>query len=793
MNRTLAGLLLAAAVVIGVPTTASAATQSPAIFLSSTSYSGQPHPFSLVIFNNLDHSTLSASISNPGASGSLSCRPAGAINGLGPWRCSLGSGRYLSPGSVTVSARASGGGQTRSSSASASVSSNFGVRGSSGSVQAGQPFTVSGSYDHISGLNDFHVQATVTTGGSVVLGQSGTPCSTSGSTFTCALSSSAGVPGTYSIRVSESGSGTSRSGSASVQVLGIAAPGAPSISGPASVKVGQQPVRITGTASGSGQRIQLLVDPPKNLDWAHPTTSCTTSGTSWSCTLPTALAVGQHRIVARAIDLAHPDKISGTSSSTLSVKAAPAVGTPTPTPTATPTPSATPTPVQHPTPRPGHASGGLGSNGLSNLLVLLVLALAVVSVARPRPLSRFLVGSSAAFSDSVEPAGEINGALIERVGRGDHSPSWEAFGHDATDFWSRTAPPYIARWSPFFGRLAIDGTVIRAIFGSLWWLMPIGGVALGITAAHQTHGHALPPTSGLLALIVFVAAFDAVAGFMASLFFGLLVAGHLTSHGAAVILLVGFLWTGLPLIATLIRPLRRSGDLDLRYGWDRLGDVLITAVICGWVARAIAAAMDGFAGQATGIPAHAGTIGVIAGFAIGLRVLLEHLADLWYPERLRHTSVPEEMPEPALSAEIAGIAVRVAVFAFLGHVLIGGCWQWYAGVLLFALPDLMGQVRYRTGFTLPAKVPFPTGITQILALVIGGTVLVAIAISGSSSHLTVLRIAFVAAGLAPAVLGSLQTFRDEEHPRPATSWELQFAGAGVLVISLILAIHGYGY
>ena len=221
--------------------------------------------------------------------------------------------------------------------------------------------------------------------------------------------------------------------------------------------------------------------------------------------------------------------------------------------------------------------------------------------------------------------------------------------------------------------------------------------------------------------------------------------------------------------------------------------MLIPAVVVGWLARGDRLVMDTLADHATGIPAHAGVIGVGAGFAIAVRVLLEQLADAWYPERLRYTSVPDDLPEPTLSAEIAGIVVRAVAFAFLGHVFIGTCPQWYAGVALFVLPDVLGQVRYRTGFTLPSSLPLPTGLTQILLAVIGSTILVAAAIAKTTGHLDDLRAAFVVAGLVPGVLGSLQAFRDEEAPRPATSWELQVAGLGILATCLILAVHGYSY
>src|SRR5262249_22283176 len=81
MNRLLAGIVLAVLVILGLPSIASAGQNDPYFSVPSTSYSGQPSKFSVRIINNLENSTLTASVSGS-ASGSMSCSPAGAISGL---------------------------------------------------------------------------------------------------------------------------------------------------------------------------------------------------------------------------------------------------------------------------------------------------------------------------------------------------------------------------------------------------------------------------------------------------------------------------------------------------------------------------------------------------------------------------------------------------------------------------------------------------------------------------------------------------------------------------------------
>lgn len=785
MKRALAGVLLAVlagTVVVGVPTSSEAASDSPVISMSSTSYSGQPRPYTVTVFNRLDNSKLTATISN-GGTRAMSCRPAGAINGLGTWRCTSGS--RLSLGSIKVTATAKSGGTTRTATRTANVSSRFRVGGASpSSVNEGGSFTVSGTRDHISGANDFSVRASVN--------GTSSSCSTSGSSFTCSLRAPASITGTsqtLNVTVTESGPGGSRSGSTSVQVVGQGTPGTPRISSPTSVGAKKpQPLTIKGSTNAGGLTVQLLVDPGGNRNWAAPDSTCTSSGGgAFSCTLSEVLTAGRHTIVARAIDPSDPSRVSPESSFGFRIekpKATPPAPTPTPTPTPTAPPvEEPPAPPEPETPEPEATDGGL--NGI---LELLVLALAVLTLARPGALTRDRTASSASFTGR-NPAEENE---VELVGWGDQSPTWAAFGTDATDYWSRMAPPALARWSPFMSRLFTDGVGIRAMFGSLWWLLQLGGIALGVLAASDTGGKAAPPSLGLLAGLLVIGSFDAMAGFLGTVAFTVLVAGDLDGRGFAVVVVLGFLWTAMPLVAELLRPLRRTGT-GWRYRWDRLADLVIVALVCGWLANRIADGMDVLANAPTGLPAKAGDVALIAGAAIAGRVLLGTLVDLGYPERVRATMVYDDMPETRPAVAVLGFAVRMLLFAVVGHALIGSCWQLWVGLLLFAVPDLLAGLRTRSALAPTLRTGLPAGLTQLLVLVVWSSLVVALAISSGDGDADKLRIAFVAAGVLPAVFGLAQVLADPDADRPATSWRLQLIGAGVVAATFALALHGWNY
>lgn len=777
MKRALAGVLLtvlAMLAVLGLSTTAQADGGLVISGSVSTSYSGQSG-YSVSVFNPVE-GTVTATVSNKGVgTKSLSCKRLSA-DGLGTWRCSLGSGR-LAPGSITVSATSnpSGPGKNLHTSKSGTVSVRALTISGPGTVNEGQTFTVSGS-------SEFSVRASVSNGGSVV------GCSDSGSSYTCTLRAASSISGstaTHTVTVTESGpGGFSRSRSIGVTVIGKGTPGAPSFATPNTINENNQPLTIKGSTNTGGLTVQVLVDPPAARNW-DSAIRCASDG-SWSCPLGQTLTAGKHTIVARAIDPADESRQSAESVLKLTVKALKPEE-----PAATPTPTVLP-PVEEPQipavpEEPKSDQPGI-AGGLSNILELLVLGLAIITLARPGALSRIRPSSSASFTGR-NPGEESE---LEPVGWGDQSPSWAAFGTDATDFWSRTAPPAIAPHSPFLARLAIDGVAFRAMFGSLWWLLQFGGIALGVAAASDTGFKALPPSLGLLVGIMVLSCFDALAGLVAGVTFAVLVAGDLDRQGLAVVVALGLLWCALPLIAALIRPLRRLGQ-GWTYRWDRLADAAIAALVCGWIAQRLADGMDAFAGTSTGLPADASTVAVAAGAAIVGRVLLGELVHLGYPERLRATEIFEDLPEPKTYAAIAGFVVRMALFTVLGNALIGSCWQLWVGLLLFALPDLLAGLRTRSALAPMLRTGLPAGLTELLVLVVWASLLVAYAIGQGDGDQEKLKYAFVAAGVLPAVFGLAQVMSDPDLERPQTSWRLQLIGLGVLLATAALALHGWNY
>lgn len=799
------GALLALAAFWPVPP-AAAAGADPGINLGSVSYSGQSRPFRVSIKNNVAGARVEARISNSPNFGDTSMSCSGS--GTGTWTCTAPN-RILSPGSLTIRAQSVDASDPSNSSRvvsrSASVTSSFSVSGPGGSVTAGEGFSVSGSYDHLSGTSDYAVTARVTRNGSVVAGQSSVGCSTSGTSYRCSLRSAAA--GSYSIQVTETSRLTGHSSSASTSARVTApdpeptpdpeAPAAPSFSLPSSMERNDQTLTVTGTAERSGLRIEFAVD---TTSFASPATSCTSgSGGAFFCTLPQAFTLGSHTVYARAIDPAAPDKPSLIASQQVSItkperKPKP-TKKPTPTPTATPTPA--PTPTAEPDPVAGPAapvsSDGGPSDDTDALIMLLLLGLSIAALSRPGALALARTGSSGSFTEP-DPS-LVPPPPTERVGPGDQSGWWGFLGHEVTDEWSRTAPAAVSRRSPWLARLAADGAEIRAMFGALWWLLPIAGAALGIMAASDTSFEATAPSAGLVVGVLAISALDAFSGLVAAAFFAVLVSGDLSArggHGALAVLALALWWTALPLFATAVRTLRRARADSRLAWWDRAADVVIIAVLAGWFSALMAGSFDVLAGRETGLPDDAATIGLIAALLLAARALISQGATLWWPERLRFTEGDGTLPPPSSTAIVAGAVVRIALFAFAGHVLVGTCWQWWAGVALFALPDLLALADVTFGWKWSHKGRVPTGLTAIVAAVIAGALLTMAAVSGAASDAEALRWAFAAVGVFPAVLGIAETFDGSER-KVASTWRLQIAGIVVVGIAIGLAAVGWNF
>lgn len=389
--------------------------------------------------------------------------------------------------------------------------------------------------------------------------------------------------------------------------------------------------------------------------------------------------------------------------------------------------------------------------------------------------------------------------FAEGPGRGDRSMTWRTPGHAWLDNVSRVLPVKIAPHSPLLGRLTVDGAELRAMFGTLWAILPLAGVGLGIAAAQASASGPLVPPLWLLIAGAVLTTFDALAGAIASTIY--IAAGILSGtlwdaaspdlvHTLLVYSGVAFLWTSIPLIGSAIRPFRRLGHGSFRYAWDVAADLAIAALVCGWVTRGLIRSMDIFAGEPTGLPEYANLVALIVLFCVMLRITTEHFATRLYRERLRLVEVPDKLPDATVAAALIGVSIRTAIFGFIGFSFIGNCWQWWLGVVLYFVPQALRSLELRFNAVEVLDKYLPRGITALFIVLLVAAASVHTVSLHTASPLETMRWVFVLLAIPPMVLIVLDRFTEDDKRR-STGWVAEILGLGVVLASAWLAFNGW--
>ena len=102
-------------------------------------------------------------------------------------------------------------------------------------------------------------------------------------------------------------------------------------------------------------------------------------------------------------------------------------------------------------------------------------------------------GRSSGSVSGVDTDDEV--VIGDGAGRGDRSRTWRWPGTIALDRISQRGPWRASPASPLVARVTVDASYLRAMFGSLALLLPLGGLALGVAAALDVSGRAAPPRS----------------------------------------------------------------------------------------------------------------------------------------------------------------------------------------------------------------------------------------------------------------------------------------------------------
>jgi hypothetical protein len=381
--------------------------------------------------------------------------------------------------------------------------------------------------------------------------------------------------------------------------------------------------------------------------------------------------------------------------------------------------------------------------------------------------------------------------LKNEPGKGDLSKSWDNRFTDETDFVFVSLAHRFNRFSPLLTRTVQDGNTIRAIIGS--WaglLMPIG-LILGIVAAVNTGGQALPPAWGIVTLIMAVAIYDAFAGFIAGtvFFIAALLTGNITNRPEFLTAIgVMVLFFAPALLASAFRPFRRlvRNQDDM---WERITDYALGTLLTFWVITKMVAAMNGLARLELPITDYGTELAFIAAGLLLIRVALEDIAVEHYPMRLRALHV--EIRKPSQNQKIRSLAFKIFVFFIMAAPFVGSTLNLVLGTLLFAIPQI-------TSLSLEDNLPkkrlyLPKGVFKTVVMIFVMALASNMIEGAFSSPEAFLKWSFVVMALPGFFLHYLDAITDA----PESDWKTTERGrmiyriGGVIVfILMVLVVKG---
>jgi hypothetical protein len=253
----------------------------------------------------------------------------------------------------------------------------------------------------------------------------------------------------------------------------------------------------------------------------------------------------------------------------------------------------------------------------------------------------------------------------------------------------------ISGFSSLLARTILDARYLRAVIGNLAWLSIPSALVVSFIGLNQIDNQALPFELIPLIALMCIGIFDALAGFFgAFLYLNFVFAnGNFTSKEAIFTSLgVALIFFAPGLIASKFRPLTRNVK-NFSNLWERGTDYVLASLLTGWSVSKLVEALPGLSKLNLPIVEHAGQIGVIAGVAVAVRLLLEEVAWYLYPARL--AKLTTDLKKPGLVQEMRSILFKTGIFFLLAEPFIGFNKYLLVGCVVFILPQLLGLVSHK--------------------------------------------------------------------------------------------------
>ena len=399
---------------------------------------------------------------------------------------------------------------------------------------------------------------------------------------------------------------------------------------------------------------------------------------------------------------------------------------------------------------------------------------------------------------SDDQAGGLWRAKFEPDGnaKGDRSWFYRAPGLALIDRLSYVSTEAAAPKSPLLSRCIGDAAPLRAMFGSLSTLLPIGGLILGVIAGVSVDGVAQPAAVSIMVALILIGIFDAFAGIVAALAFTLVVAfsgGIIDASSVRTLAGIGLLIVGPGVIGGSFRDIRRpsvSGSVEL---WERITDLVVVPLLGAWVTYNIVGALPGLGGSAFPIADSASLFAYVVLGGLIAKILVEDAAARWFPERM-DALTPDEPDEAPTSQRIISAFLRMGVFAFISAAFVGNVWQLWVASLLFLIPALSELIGDRFPNSARLWQAIPEGVPLVTFMLIVSVIISAALVGVLGESPEYAQTMFVILALPGFILALLGLFGREPaegdtrwYQRPSLTSFYRIGGVVVLVATTYLA------
>jgi serine protease len=307
-------------------------------------------------------------------------------------------------------------------------------------------------------------------------------------------------------------------------------------------------------------------------------------------------------------------------------------------------------------------------------------------------------------------------------GRGDLSRTWAMPGTRRTDEWIKELPKRAGKFSALVPRVLVDGAWARAMFGSFGFVLWGIGLLLGLVSAWSTGFQALPPALPLMLAIIALGILDAAAGAIAwlTITVAALVTGHLaTWPELRTVLGLFVIFASIPLLAHVIRPLRRRIGDSWMDRFDRIADYVMPPVFLAFAASSMFKALNGLSGLELVSPEDFGEVRLVVIAAFLIRMAMEDVATYAYPVRTAEVQ-PEKLVSPGRRLALLSVAIRLVLFLVIAEPFFGLGWPTFISMILVGIPMLLKVYEDDLPNWVWLNKWYPRGVARFVLLLVVG-------------------------------------------------------------------------